>query len=640
MPELYDNLNLNMPNALPIELTINNNIGIFSCLSNEVICYIFSFMDLKGISSMLRTCRGFEFLSEPIWRELYKNTFKNHENPTENISWFTFYREKWIEWKSLKGHSNKLYWAAKHDYLTCSKIVGQQINNQNNLKEMIQKSTHDNCSPLFEAISLGNTSFVKWVIQLFPDMVNFKFGSAIKNFSMLYLACQNGHIELIKFLLDSGALIDDQRIPSGSTPLFIAAQKGHVAVVKLLISYGAKIDCALTDPICTGATPLYVSSGQGHTEVVNILLDAGAEINCKIHAGGEAGSTPIYCASAEGYAPTVRLLGSRGANIESSLGDAGPATPLYIAAQKGHLDTVKLLIEELHANIESYLLFGETSLYIAALHGHKHIIEYLLSKGANPNSKLRGVHNGVTPLYIASQKNYADCIEVLLNAGAKIDAPVSNINFPGSTPLYVAASQKSNDAVKILIKRGANVNAYLTNSPTPGASCLYIASQNANVEGVKMLLAAGADPNAELSEESMVCGATPLFISAQMGNDSVLPILLAGGANINSRIKSRGVYYNYTALHAAIYHNNQTTAQILINQQININIQAGLKMETALHMATKQGLVNLIKVLLEAGADKTIKNIDGETASDLAYDNGEYRLGYMLRNSSDHCKIM
>jgi ankyrin repeat protein len=49
----------------------------------------------------------------------------------------------------------------------------------------------------------------------------------------LYLASNNGHLEVVKILLEKGA---DFTVATnhGWTPLHTASQKGHVEVVKLL----------------------------------------------------------------------------------------------------------------------------------------------------------------------------------------------------------------------------------------------------------------------------------------------------------------------------------------------------------------------------------------------------------------------
>ena len=59
----------------------------------------------------------------------------------------------------------------------------------------------------------------------------------------------------------------------GATPLFIAAQNGHLDVVRHLVEVGADKDKARDD----GATPLYIAAENGHLDVVRHLVEVGAD---------------------------------------------------------------------------------------------------------------------------------------------------------------------------------------------------------------------------------------------------------------------------------------------------------------------------------------------------------------------------
>jgi ankyrin repeat protein len=57
----------------------------------------------------------------------------------------------------------------------------------------------------------------------------------------LYIAAQNGHCHVVKYLIESGANIEST-FKDGFTPIYIAAQKGHTAIVEELIKHGANIE--------------------------------------------------------------------------------------------------------------------------------------------------------------------------------------------------------------------------------------------------------------------------------------------------------------------------------------------------------------------------------------------------------------
>ena len=80
----------------------------------------------------------------------------------------------------------------------------------------------------------------------------------------LFVAAQNGHLEVIRFLVESGANRDRGRTDTGGTPLFIAAQRGHLEVVRFLVESGANKDQGRTND---GATPLFTAAQNGDLEV-------------------------------------------------------------------------------------------------------------------------------------------------------------------------------------------------------------------------------------------------------------------------------------------------------------------------------------------------------------------------------------
>ena len=56
----------------------------------------------------------------------------------------------------------------------------------------------------------------------------------------LWKASHDGHVEVVRVLIDTGALINQARY-DGATPLFMASQNGHLDVVRLLIDVGAMV---------------------------------------------------------------------------------------------------------------------------------------------------------------------------------------------------------------------------------------------------------------------------------------------------------------------------------------------------------------------------------------------------------------
>ena len=103
-------------------------------------------------------------------------------------------------------------------------------------------------------------------------------------------ASMDGHVEVARLLLDSGAQVN---MPADSfeSPLTLAACGGHVELAMLLLERGANIE-EVNDE---GYTPLMEASREGHEEMVALLLSQGADINAQTEETQETALTLACC---------------------------------------------------------------------------------------------------------------------------------------------------------------------------------------------------------------------------------------------------------------------------------------------------------------------------------------------------------
>lgn len=104
------------------------------------------------------------------------------------------------------------------------------------------------------------------IVTIAHQFINVHFTSAI------LFAANNGHLDLLKALVDVGANIED-RSNNWKTPLNWAATWGHFSCVKYLVSAGANI----SSYDAKGVTPLMAATQKGDIEIVQYLLDQGAD---------------------------------------------------------------------------------------------------------------------------------------------------------------------------------------------------------------------------------------------------------------------------------------------------------------------------------------------------------------------------
>ena len=134
---------------------------------------------------------------------------------------------------------------------------------------------------------------------------------------LLHLATSNGHLGMIKLLLDAGA---DPNQPGGfhGTPLNVACLKQYafydqspseiaeaLDVARLLLDYGADVDgmSKLKDEPCA-FSPLMRCAHAGFTEPLKLLLSRGANVDLK----SDNGLTAEMLASVELHPHEVRSL--------------------------------------------------------------------------------------------------------------------------------------------------------------------------------------------------------------------------------------------------------------------------------------------------------------------------------------------
>lgn len=332
--------------------------------------------------------------------------------------------------------------------------------------------------------------------------------------TVLHLAADGGHIDVVKFLVERGAdlaAIDME----GRTPLVCAIKHdlSSLRLVETLLSYEITLgiatdrDLALTKAVETR-----------NADIIKLLLENGADVNHK----GKDGLTPLISSmvsrcplniietlfthgadfsAADGFQQTplywaayseridyLRLLLEKGADRTECRKDGG--TPLHAAALAGFLEAMKLLLgdemnpkkapndasasgPENSANFDIVDREGCTPLMLAVIHSHNDkyvkIVSLLLERGADPNGSSEG-YKGRPLLYIASKKGAAGIMKLLIDHGATIDVRSKK----GSTPLHVATKWRRKKAVKLLLQEGANIDA----KNDEGMTALDLAMEN------------------------------------------------------------------------------------------------------------------------------------------------------------------
>lgn len=254
----------------------------------------------------------------------------------------------------------------------------------------------------------------------------------------------------------------------------------------------------------------------------------------------------------------TKMLIAQGASIDHQTTPEG-YTALHLATKEGNLETVKVLLAA-RANPNAIDFKGQTPLHLASLYRKRDVAGELFKYQADPNI---AAFDGVTPLTIDTRD--PDITKMLIKYGASID----QTNPEGYNVLHFAAQRGDLETVKVLLAADANRNAMSLQGRTP----LYLASSEGKENVVKELLKHHADPNIAAFD-----GFTPLTINTSF--PGITEMLIKHGSLIDDQMNPRG--------------------------------------NTVLHFAVERNQIETIKVLLKAGADREIRNLNGFTPLELA----------------------
>lgn len=390
----------------------------------------------------------------------------------------------------------------------------------------------------------------------------------------------------------------------------------------------------LTKEIYNGMTSLGVAVYLGKPKAVEFLLDKGADIHWKSRDKQDLAS---LCIVGGDHKEILNLLVDKGLKLNPQ-----------------HVDLLLSAIGNERKNILQYLLengfslsganeIGQTLLELSVAYGNQKIVEYLASVGQDlnvVNSK------GQTLCHIAILYQKPAILKFLMDKGVDIQKPDGD----GNTPLQLAfihfrANKEitdfflGHDLFPVLKDVSSNTRQSILSDMTPlELSMLIIKNQllsekvnlnETNMKGQTLVHAAVMAKDVGSLKWLDQCGVdlykpdhqgqTPLELAVVNGDQKSIEFFMGKGIDIKKFENSKG----QNLCHIAASYNQLRLLNWLVKEQgVDIN-KPDHKGDTPLHVAGSGNFALwciheiICTLLVPMGANPTLKNLEGKTASEM-----------------------
>ena len=538
------------------------------------------------------------------------------------------------------GDQTALYMASSRGY---SEVVGSLIDRGADLDSPCQDNNntqHVRWTPLQVSINNGHLDIALLLLEHGADPEPRYHGEQ----TAIYMASSRGYTEIVQSLLGYGADLDVQCEDKDGwddvqrTPLQVATHKGHHDIVSVLMEHVHMIQKQIA---------LYVASSCGNTHAVGSLLDQGIDPNTKCEDNDgrrDVKWTPLQVATRKGHLDTVLLLLVCGADLE--LRDHSDQTALYMASSHGYSEVVHSLIDhgaDLNAGGNDRDEHGEevgwTPLHAAIYNDHPDTALLLVQRGAN--TETRSSQNQ-TPLYMASSRGFTEVVRLLIDHGVDVDAQCDDrrgFNHVRWTPLLVAIYKDYSDTVLLLLERGANAETRSDQDQTP----LSMERSRGFSEAVRLSIDHGADVDAKCDDQRgfnhvewsplqaamyndhpdttpflLECGAntetpssqdqTPPYMSPSRGFAEAVRLSIDHGAGADEKCDDRRGFNHvgWIQPQAAMYNDHPDTTLFLLERGADTETRSS-RDQTILYMASSRGFADVVRLLIDHGADVDVE---------------------------------
>ena len=361
-----------------------------------------------------------------------------------------------------------------------------------------------------------------------------------------------------------------------------------------------------------------------------------ASLSLAVAAGVAQTKSAVADAAMRGDVQVVRAVLTSGQDVNAPQGDG--MTALHWAAERGHAELAALLLYA-GANVEAVTRIGNyTPLHLASRAGSAAVATALLDAGADVAA--RTSNSDVAPIHLASASGNTETIALLLDRGADVNA---REGAWGQTPLIFAASLNRVRAIPLLIARGAEVDLASETMDVTEFQAQYRTASQLRRRLLQSMVPEGMDPT-PTQEQAAVDAAREFLRTGRLpeppaestgrggrgGRAGAQPAAGRGGPPPDQTVAGRGRGAGRAGRGEGAPGGDDPPGNQPLDDEgppPSIPAKGGL---TPLHHAARQGHVDTVRALLDAGADIHKQTGDGHSPLLIALINGQFDIAMRL----------
>jgi ankyrin repeat protein len=370
-----------------------------------------------------------------------------------------------------------------------------------------------------------------------------------------------------------------------------------------------------------------------------------------INSKNTAGIPSLHNAVNNKNKTIIDLLLNHGADPSVQASDK--TSSLHLASGKSDREIAELLInhyknnnnpEQLKSFINQQGSDRVTALHYAVTNKNKTIIDLLLNHGADPSIR---DSDGINSLHIASCKSDREIAQLLINHYKKNNNPeqlksfINQQNSAGVTALHYAVSNKNIDVIDLLLNHWADPSIRDSHE----ISSLHETSSKNDTKIAQQLIKHYEKNNSREELKLFInqqnsAGVTALHNAVNNKNTKIIHLLLNHDGDPSVQA-SDGTSSLHLASHVASSKSDTEIAQLLINHYKNNNSTEQLNLfinqqnsagVTALHYAVINKNKTIIDLLLNHGADPSVRDSHGTSSLHLASSASDTEIPQLLIN--------